>query len=156
MIFVTTGTQFHFDRLLDAIEYLIGQGIIQDEVIAQTGIDSTFKSEYITCIKIMNGKAFEQYLSQASLIITHAGMGTILSALDNLIPVIAIPRSAELGEHVNNHQLDSLEKINNPSIIKCFNLKDLPASLEQADLLSGTLTTTSFNDLSASVVDMLK
>ena len=46
-----------------------------------------------------------QRIREADVVVAHAGMGTILSALELGTPVLIMPRRAELGEHRNDHQL---------------------------------------------------
>ena len=41
----------------------------------------------------------------ADAIVAHAGMGTILTALELGKPLLVLPRRASLGEHRNEHQL---------------------------------------------------
>jgi UDP-N-acetylglucosamine transferase subunit ALG13 len=48
---------------------------------------------------------FSRRLSQARVIVAHAGMGTILSALKSEKPILVMPRRAALGEQRNDHQL---------------------------------------------------
>jgi UDP-N-acetylglucosamine transferase subunit ALG13 len=39
------------------------------------------------------------------VIVSHAGMGTILTALHHRKPILVMPKRASLGEHRNEHQL---------------------------------------------------
>ena len=47
----------------------------------------------------------------ARMIVAHAGMGTIISAMQQEKPIIVFPRIARLGEHRNEHQLATAEKM---------------------------------------------
>ncbi len=156
MIFVSTGTQFPFDRMLEAIDLLLSEGIITELVIAQTSHGSSFVSPRMECIESISGDRFDQYISEARIVISHAGMGTILSALMHQKPIITIPRKAELGEHRNNHQFDSLEKIHNPAIIKCWDTSNLKQAFDEANQQEKNTTKTQINDLSLAVMNMLQ
>ena len=54
---------------------------------------------------------FEENMKKADLIISHAGMGTIISALVNLKPIIVMPRLLKYKEHRNEHQLATAKKL---------------------------------------------
>ena len=48
-------------------------------------------------------------MSKASFIITHGGVGSIISSLKLNKKVIAVPRLSKYNEHVNDHQLQIIE-----------------------------------------------
>lgn len=48
---------------------------------------------------------FNSLFAKARLIVAHAGMGTIISAMQQNKPIIVFPRIAALGEHRNEHQM---------------------------------------------------
>jgi len=52
------------------------------------------------------------------LIVSHAGMGSIISALKFKKPIIIFPRMAEKGEHRNNHQFATAKWLEDKSGIK--------------------------------------
>ena len=54
---------------------------------------------------------FNNYLLKADIIITHGGVGSILNALKLKKKVIAVPRLAKYGEHINDHQLQVIKKM---------------------------------------------
>ena len=56
----------------------------------------------------MTTAVFNQHVQNADLIISHAGMGNIITALENRKPIIVMNRQHALGEHRNDHQLDGL------------------------------------------------
>ena len=113
MIFVTLGTQDKsFKRLLKAVEREKLNGNIKEKVIVQAGY-TKYKSEVMEIFDTIPKDEFEEYMAKASLVITHGGVGSILTALDNNKKVIAVPRLARYKEHTNDHQkqiVDEFEK----------------------------------------------
>lgn len=114
LIFVTLGTQDKpFTRLLNALDLEIQNGKINDEVIVQAGF-TKFKSENMKIFDLVPQNDFINYIKKADLIITHGGIGSIITALKFRKKVIAVPRLSKFGEHVNDHQIQ---------IVKCFEKK---------------------------------
>ena len=106
MIFVTLGTQkFQFNRLLKMIDELIDEEVITDCVYAQLG-NSDYSPKKFESVQFLDANNFTNTLENADLIITHSGVGTILKAVKAGKKVIVIPRLAEFGEHVDNHQVE--------------------------------------------------
>lgn len=104
MIFVTLGTQDKkFDRLLKAIQKQIDKGNIKDEVVVQAGC-TEFESDDMKIYSLMDGKQFNQYIKECDLLITHGGVGSILSGVKKKKTVIAVPRLSKYDEHENDHQ----------------------------------------------------
>lgn len=108
MIFVTVGTQLPFDRLLYTVENAF-QSIENLQIIAQIGQSSFFSSK-IETYKEMTIAEFNDCVVKSSLIIGHAGIGTILTAAAARKPVCIMPRRAEFNEHRNNHQVGTSER----------------------------------------------
>lgn len=101
MIFVTIGTQFPFDRLIEMLDRIAPE--LDEEIYAQV-LKGKYKPKHIKTLDFIEPDEFEEVFVQARLIVAHAGMGTILSALRNSKPLIIFPRIAALGEHRNDHQ----------------------------------------------------
>ena len=53
----------------------------------------------------------EKLYQQASLIVTHAGAGSILQGVKNHKKIIAVPRLKKYQEHVNDHQIELATKL---------------------------------------------
>ena len=102
MIFATIGTQAPFDRFVKMLDEVC-EGI-DEEVICQT-IGCTYDAKNIRIIGFVAPDEFNKIFAEARLVIAHAGMGTILSALKQQKPLIVVPRLASLGEHRNDHQM---------------------------------------------------
>jgi len=103
MIFVTVGTQLHFDRLVKAVDDWASLGDAE-EVFAQIG-PSSYQAKYIKTKQFITPQEFRQYAQQARIIISHAGMGSILTALEFGKRIAVMPRRGDLGEHRNDHQI---------------------------------------------------
>ena len=111
MIFVILGTQDKkFPRLLDALQKKIDEGKIskKEEIIVQAG-STKYESKNMKIIDYMSVRKFEECIDRADLIICHAGVGTILTALKKGKKIIAAARLKQYGEHVNDHQLQILD-----------------------------------------------
>lgn len=105
MIFATVGTQLPFPRLLLALDTwaALNQSV---QVVAQTGRTSAIYGHMRTYPQ-MDQRRFAQTFEAARVVVAHAGMGTILTALETGKPLILMPRRAHLGEHRNDHQIDT-------------------------------------------------
>ena len=103
MIFLTVGTQFPFDRLVEAVDQAIDDGVLKEEVFAQIG-RSKYKPRNFKAVQSLDKSAFDRYIREADRIIGHAGMGTIISAMDHDKPLLVMPRLRRHREVVNDHQ----------------------------------------------------
>lgn len=132
MIFITLGSQkFQFDRLLKAVDNLIEQGIIKEEVFAQTGY-STYKSKYYKYKAFLDRDAFLAMEGKADIVITHGGTGAIIGAVKQGKKVIAVPRLAKYKEHVDNHQLQLINQFDEMNLIcKCVNCDELESAIKE-------------------------
>ena len=127
MIFLAVGTQkFPFDRLLKSADKLISDGVITEEVFAQTGT-CTYTPQNFEYRSMLSKAEFEERIKNCSLLITHSGVGTIISGLKARKPVIVMPRLKKYGEHVDDHQLD---------IAKAFSDRELVLMCGDDDSLS--------------------
>jgi UDP-N-acetylglucosamine transferase subunit ALG13 len=103
LIFITVGTQLPFDRLLRAVDGWAGAhpGVECHGQIGPAGYRPTaFKT-----VDFLPPDQADDLFKRAQLIVSHAGMGSVLTALRFRKPIIIFPRVAALGEHRNEHQL---------------------------------------------------
>jgi UDP-N-acetylglucosamine transferase subunit ALG13 len=103
VIFVTVGTQLPFDRMVGAVDRWAGANP-GAEVFAQVG-PTSLEPRHMGYSRFITPAECRERMTSAKAIVAHAGMGTILSALELGKPLLVMPRSAELGEHRNDHQL---------------------------------------------------
>lgn len=133
MILVMLGTQNNsFHRLLEEIDNLIKKGIITDEVIVQAG-HTKYESKNMKIFSLISLEELEKIQDKADLIITHGGVGSIISSLKKDKKVIAVPRLHEYQEHVNDHQKEIVETFNKKGyIIGIQDVKDLENAIKKS------------------------
>ena len=132
MILVTLGTQDkQFTRLLDAVEEQINLGNITDEVIVQSGC-TKYKSKNMKIFNLIDRDKFNELIKKCDVLITHGGVGSILTGLKNNKKVIACARLAKYNEHVNDHQLQIIEKFANAGyLLPLNNMDEFPKVLKE-------------------------
>ena len=130
MIFITLGSQkFQFNRLLKSVDELI-EGGLDEEVFAQIGY-SNYKPKNYKYKEFLDREEFSEVINCADIENTHEGTGAIIGAVKKRKKVIAVPRLAKYGEHVDDHQLQ---------LVSQFRELDLIYSCEDGDLKSAIET----------------
>jgi UDP-N-acetylglucosamine transferase subunit ALG13 len=129
MIFVTVGTQFGFDRLLETIDQAFDNGLIADRIFAQKG-PGEYIPRHFDAVESLEKRQFDEYMSKADGVIGHAGMGTITMALQYKKPLLVMPRLQKYGEVVNDHQVAiarQYEKLGH--LLVAYTPQEFPAAL---------------------------
>ena len=106
MIFVTVGTHEQpFNRLLKKVDELKKDGIIQEDVIMQTGF-STYEPKYCEWSKLIPYQQMIKNVEDARIVITHGGPASFIMPLQiGKVPIV-VPRQHKFDEHVNDHQVE--------------------------------------------------
>lgn len=109
MIFVTLGTHEQpFDRALDLVAALARR----DNLVVQHGATPPRPS--------LSGVEWSDYLAwepltarmrDADVVVTHAGVGSAVTAIRAGKKPVLLPRLARYGEHVDDHQLQLAERL---------------------------------------------
>ncbi len=108
MIFVTVGTQLPFDRLTSVVDtWAVDHPEIK--VFAQVGPGAQIAPTHIEFAEFVSPDHADELFQRATVIVSHAGMGSILTALKYQKPILIMPRRADLGEHRNDHQWATAE-----------------------------------------------
>ena len=110
MIFVTTGTQLPFPRLIGAMNAIAKD--LDERIVAQIGPDQASYPN-IECVHELTPAKFKALFEEARVIIAHAGIGTILSAKAAQKPLVILPRRHALAEHRNDHQTATAKQVAN-------------------------------------------
>ena len=117
MIFVTLGSQkFQFNRLLMELDKLVEEKKISNDIFAQIGY-SDYKPKNYEFKEFLDREQFAEFMDKCDTVITHGGTGAIVGAVKRDKKVIAVPRLAKFGEHVDDHQLQIIDQFTNMNFI---------------------------------------
>jgi len=109
MILVVLGTwDMPFGRPLREIERCASEGLLPEPIVVQSG-NTAYTSQRLRLVPFFDREELERLYDQASLVISQAGVGSVMLGLRSHKKVIAIARRAALGEHIDDHQLEILE-----------------------------------------------
>lgn len=133
MILVTLGTQDKsFKRLLDAVEKQIDNGNIKERVVVQAGL-TKYQSDKMEIFDFIPVSKFDDLIKSCDVLITHAGVGSIVAGLKNKKVVIAAARLKKYHEHTNDHQLQIVDNFTKSGyILPLNNFDELDKVLQKA------------------------
>ena len=130
MIFVSVGMQMPFDRLCIAVDEWAKKHN-RDDVFMQIG-ETKWTPSHCKFKHMISPPEFRQYIEKASLLIMHAGVGSIVTGIECGVPMLLMPRMARLRETRNDHQTATLSKLGHlPGIQVASDEKELVTELEQ-------------------------
>lgn len=134
MIFVTVGTDSPFDRMVRVVDAWVAR-TGRTDVFAQIG-KGGWEPSVIPFATMLDPAEFKKRFSEADVIIGHAGMGTILSALHFGKPILVMPKKASLGEQRNEHQLATARRMQELGKVNvAFDEEELSQWLDRIDTL---------------------
>lgn len=103
MILVTVGTQLPFDRMMMWLDNWAEQNP-DVEFYCQIG-PGHYKPKHAKYARYLPPQQLNDLVLASEVIVSHAGMGSILTALKYQRPIIIVPRLHSEGEHRNDHQV---------------------------------------------------
>lgn len=113
MILVLLGTQNNsFHRLLEEVEKNVENENIKEEVIIQAGytkFEPQTKKQDIKVFNTIPKKELDDIIDKSNIVISHGGVGSMITANQKGKKVIAVPRYQKYHEHVNDHQVETIE-----------------------------------------------
>lgn len=129
MIFVCLGSrEYQFNRLLKKLDDLVECGALAETIVSQIG-QSTYLPKHYSYKRFMPVDEFKKNQHDADLIISHGGTGALIGALKMGKKVLAVPRLAKYGEHIDDHQMQIVEALSKEGYVKAVLCMD--------DLLEG-------------------
>ncbi len=136
MIFLTVGTQLPFDRLARAMDDWCAQNAHPEiQVFGQLGHlnGDSYRPRHFEWAEKISPDTFNSRVQEARVVVGHAGMGSIITAMSFRKPTVIMPRRAHLGEHRNDHQYATMARFKSRSGI--FAVEDSAALAQQLDQL---------------------
>ncbi|HSN22225.1 MAG TPA: glycosyltransferase [Usitatibacter sp.] len=102
--FVTLGNMNQpFPRLLAGVEALAAE--LPRPIVAQRG-NTPYASQVLELVDFLPPERFAELVRTARVLVMHAGAGSIIHALQAGRTPVVMPRSAALGEAIDDHQAE--------------------------------------------------
>ena len=109
MIYVTVGNDYRgFNRLLSKIDEIAPR--VPTDILIQRGY-SSFSPEHAPFFDFVPMERAMEYLRTSELVVSHAGIGTIILCKEYGTPLVILPRRKKYREHMNDHQLEVAEAL---------------------------------------------
>lgn len=129
MIFVTVGNMDPFDRLIKAIDEWIASSETKVPVFAQIGT-GTYRPKNCEFVPFLTPAEYRKKFQESQFVVSHAGMGTIITSLELMKTIVIMPKRASLGEQRNEHQLATVKHFKrSQNILVADTEADLPGVL---------------------------
>jgi len=98
-----------FDRLVRTVDAW-ADSCERNDVFAQIG-PSEYQPRRIEWTKFLDPRSFRSRVKEADLLIAHAGMGSIITAMEIGKPILVMPRRGDLQETRNDHQIATAQHL---------------------------------------------
>ena len=131
VILVTVGMHTEgFPRLVKEVDHIAAQ--FAEEVVVQIGY-TPYQPRAARWFTFVTYEEMKALCKQARVIVSHAGAGSILTALHCRKPLIVVPRRQEYGEVVDDHQLELAETLSRAgALLVAYETEELGEKLEEA------------------------
>jgi UDP-N-acetylglucosamine transferase subunit ALG13 len=130
-LFVTLGTieGYRFDSMIDAV---LATGLADESTVWQLGFTTGRTDLPGTVHQQMNQADFSAAALDADVVITHAGVGSLLGLLDAGIYPVLVTRRKSRGEHVDDHQVQIAGLVNELRVAIAVDAPELTAEVVYA------------------------
>jgi UDP-N-acetylglucosamine transferase subunit ALG13 len=92
-----------FERLVKKMDEIAGR--IKEKVIMQIGT-TRYTPKNAAYFRFKAYPEIQRLCKRARVVVAHGGTGSVITALEQGTPVIAVPRLKEYGEVIDNQQID--------------------------------------------------
>ena len=131
MIFVTIGGFRAFERLVCQADRIAGE--IEEQVSMQIGF-TEYEPTNCEWQRFMSKTEIERAIADARLVVSHAGIGSLLAALKHNKPLVLVPRMKSYGEHIDDHQLEIAREMERLGVTVVYDIANLQSALENPDI----------------------
>lgn len=131
MIFASVGSMLPFDRLVRAVDEWASLHP-ETPVFIQIG-KGEYEPKHAEFARMVTPADYTRRVKEARLFVAHAGMGSILQALEAGTPILITPRDPALKEITNHHQAATIANFGDrPGIAVAATVEALPAAIDTA------------------------
>ena len=130
MILVTVGSMMPFDRLVAAMD---GWASSRAAETAFAQIGGGRPPSHMPWARSVTLPKFADLVAESTIIVAHAGMGSIISAAEAGKSIVIMPRHASLKEHTTDHQVHTAARLRDrPGIYVAMSEAELPGRIDEA------------------------
>lgn len=138
MIFITVGSAFPFDRLIKSMDAWAAETGRGGECLAQIG-RGAYCPTHMEWHRTLGHAHFANTMKAAKVVVAHAGMGSVITAMQHGTPIVMLPRRFEAGEHTTDHQIATAQWLEDkPGVFIAWDEADLGAAIARAETWSAT------------------
>jgi UDP-N-acetylglucosamine transferase subunit ALG13 len=120
-----------FSRLVKEMDRFAAQA--DEEVVMQIGA-TPYRPRAARWFACTTQEEMDTLCEQARIIVSHAGAGSILTALRHNKPLIVVPRQQKYGEVIDDHQLELAEALSQAgALLVAYETGELSARLKATD-----------------------
>lgn len=130
MIFVTVGGMRAFERLIKEMDRVAGE--LDEKVVMQIG-STDYEPKNCDYFKFMPRKDIEKLYDDARVVVSHAGGGSILTALEYNKPLVLVPRIKRYGEVFDDHQLEIAREMESQRASVVYDISNLKSAISNAN-----------------------
>jgi len=125
-VFVSVGSMMPFDRLVQAMdEWAAAHPGVPVEIQIGRG---RYEPRHAAFVRLLPVADYRRRVDAARLFVAHAGMGSIIAAIEAGKPLLMLPRLQSQGEHNTDHQLATAASIGSrPGLHVAADAADLKA-----------------------------
>lgn len=121
-----------FDRMVRAVDEWAGEHRRED-VFAQIG-PTDWQPDHVRWTRFLQPPEFAERIAEAKVIVAHAGMGSIITALTTGKPILVMPRRGDLRETRNDHQVATARRFQQlGKVAVAFDENELKSRLDRLD-----------------------
>ncbi len=132
MIFATVGSQMPFDRLILALSDWAEEQSNSVEIFSQVG-NTDIKPALMKAVSSLSPSAFRNAVQDAEIVVAHAGMGAVLTAMEFGKRLVVLPRLGALQETRNDHQVATADWLSHkPGIYVAMCESELGRAIDRA------------------------
>lgn len=130
MIFVTIGSLFPFDRFVRRLDEIASERP-QYAFFAQIG-DGRYEPRHMPFARMLPAREFRAKVEASRLIVAHAGMGSVITAMQAEKPIVILPRKFDHGEHTTDHQAATARWLTGkPGVTVCLEDEELGPAVDR-------------------------
>lgn len=121
-----------FDRLILAMDQWAAAQLGKVDVFAQVGKEG-YRPNAMRFAESISPRDFTATVANSALIVAHAGMGSVLTALEFGKPIVLVPRQGALQETRNDHQIATARWLmDRPGVYVAMSESELPLVIGRA------------------------